>query len=77
MCQGGACVDDPCKPISCGDGFRCALRDDGPLCVLIAPEYRPELVTAAGGGCSTGGAGGGGAIALVVLALGLARRRRS
>ncbi|MEZ4399500.1 MAG: MopE-related protein [Kofleriaceae bacterium] len=78
VCQDGACIDDPCKVIDCSPGFTCILGADGPRCAADgASGYRPELVTAAGGGCSTGGGGvGWGGLALV-LALAVTRRRRS
>jgi len=80
VCQGGGCIDDPCKLIDCSPGFSCVLAPEGPRCAIdqSGGGYRPDLVTAAGGGCAAGGDGAGGAGAIVLgLALALARRRRS
>jgi len=76
VCTGGTCIDDPCKVVDCGPSYRCEVRTGEAVCVVASPAQRPELVTAAGGGCSTGGEGGAGAL-LMVLGFAWARRRRA
>ncbi len=72
-CSEGTCVEDPCKLVECSTGFSCEVRNGDAICVPDRPIVKQELIQPTGGGCSTGGSPSW----LLVLALGLLRRRRS